>query len=149
MREAYCLYCNIFFVKEAIAFQGGCIINSPLNLPKMQWLLWTLHKSNCFQLLIYVFLFTVSKNEFLDQVSSFLDPESGFLGKIRKKPGTSFQTLKRPLHFREIQWGIYNISSLKCNGFFDSNFEGTSHKNKIHSCSQMQLIIIALLYRNF
>ena len=26
--------------------------------------------------------------------------------------------LKKPLHFREIQWGIYNTTSLKCNGFF-------------------------------
>ena len=25
---------------------------------------------------------------------------------------------KKPLHFREIKWGIYNTSSLKCNGFF-------------------------------
>ena len=25
---------------------------------------------------------------------------------------------KKPLHFREIQWGIYSTTSLKCNGFF-------------------------------
>ena len=25
---------------------------------------------------------------------------------------------KKPLHFRESQWGIYNASSLRCNGFF-------------------------------
>ena len=25
---------------------------------------------------------------------------------------------KKPLHFREIQWGINHTSSLKCNGFF-------------------------------
>ena len=27
------------FPKGAIAFQGECIVNAPLNLPKMQWLL--------------------------------------------------------------------------------------------------------------
>ena len=26
--------------------------------------------------------------------------------------------LKNPLHFGEIQWGIYYTCSLKCNGFF-------------------------------
>ena len=39
-------------------------------------------------------------------------------------------TLKKPLHFREIQWGIYNTSSLKCNGFFQlirvHHFRGVS-----------------------
>ena len=25
---------------------------------------------------------------------------------------------KKPLHFREIQWGNYSTTSLKCNGFF-------------------------------
>ena len=25
---------------------------------------------------------------------------------------------KKPLYFREIQWGIYSTTSLKCNGFF-------------------------------
>ena len=30
---------NFFVLKEAIAFQGGCIVNAPLNLPKMQRLL--------------------------------------------------------------------------------------------------------------
>ena len=29
--------------------------------------------------------------------------------------------IKKPLHFMEIQWRIYNTSSLKCNGFFELN----------------------------
>ena len=31
----------------------------------------------------------------------------------------SLHVWQKPLHFRNIQWGTYNIFSLKCNGFFD------------------------------
>ena len=41
--------------------------------------------------------------------SSFTKKNDGVKNKIM---------IKKPLHFREIWWDIYNNSSLKCNGFF-------------------------------
>ena len=31
----------------------------------------------------------------------------------------NWMILKKPLQYREIEWGIYNTSILKCNGFFE------------------------------
>ena len=46
--------------KKAIAFYGGCIINAPLNLPIMQWLLCN------------KFIFWVLISVYIDRVIGFL-----------------------------------------------------------------------------
>ena len=44
------------------------------------------------------------------------------IGQVLYMDGRFENQTKKPLHFREIQWGIYNTSSLKCNGFFKNYY---------------------------
>ena len=46
---------------------------------------------------------------------------------------SNYSLTKKPLHFREIQWGIYNTSSLKCNGFLTESFAYILQFHRVNS----------------
>ena len=50
---------------------------------------------------------------------------------------------KKPLHFKDTQWGIYNTSSLKYNGFFKHNLiQYSSGSHPYHAYEQEYVFLI-------
>ena len=64
----------------------------------------------------YILSFKNGVADFGIDFEAYIEIRGTYYGAVCKI--TSFDP-NMPFHLREIQWGIYNISSLKCNGFFD------------------------------